>query len=511
MQSTLFVENREWKKMSEQKNSYRQIMKATSLFGGVQIFQIVISVIRSKFVAVLLGPAGMGVVGLLTSTTGLVMGLTNFGLGTSAVKNISEANAEEDRNRLATVIAVLKRLVWITGILGALVTLLFSPWLSQFTFGNKEFTLAFVWISITLLLNQLTTGEMVLLQGLRKLQQLAKANQYGSVAGLIITVPLYYWLGEKGIVPVIIITAFSTLFFTWFFSRNIGVEKKVVSRATIIAEGKSMMVMGIMISMSSLVALLVAYFIRIFINRIGDLADVGYYSAGFTIINTYVGMVFTAMGTDYYPRLSLVATDNEKCKEQVNQQSEIALLILGPILVGFLLFLNWAIIILYSNQFLTITGMVYWATLGIFFKALSWAIAFIFLAKGAAKLFFWNELATSIYGLGLNMLGYYMAGLTGLGMAFLASYLLYFIQVYLIAKIKYRFSFHRSLIVIFFVQFLLALTCFIIVSLIRQPYIYLPGLLLISISAWYSYKELEKRIGLREIIKNSIQQMKKKI
>lgn len=155
--------------------------------------------------------------------------------------------------------------------------------------------------------------------------------------------------------------------------------------------------------------------------------------------------------------------------------------------------------------------MVYWATLGIFFKALSWAIAFIFLAKGAAKLFFWNELATSIYGLGLNMLGYYMAGLTGLGMAFLASYLLYFIQVYLIAKIKYRFSFHRSLIVIFFVQFLLALTCFIIVSLIRQPYIYLPGLLLISISAWYSYKELEKRIGLREIIKNSIQQMKKKI
>ena len=214
MQSTLFVENREWKKMSEQKNSYRQIMKATSLFGGVQIFQIVISVIRSKFVAVLLGPAGMGVVGLLTSTTGLVMGLTNFGLGTSAVKNISEANAEEDRNRLATVIAVLKRLVWITGILGALVTLLFSPWLSQFTFGNKEFTLAFVWISITLLLNQLTTGEMVLLQGLRKLQQLAKANLYGSVAGLIITVPLYYWLGEKGIVPAIIISALSTLFFT---------------------------------------------------------------------------------------------------------------------------------------------------------------------------------------------------------------------------------------------------------------------------------------------------------
>ena len=160
----------------EQKSSYRQIVKATSLFGGVQFFQIIISVIRSKFVAILLGPAGMGVVGLLTATTELVAGLTNFGLGTSAVKNISEANATDNRERISIVIAVVRRLVWITGLLGSLVTLVASPWLSQFTFGNKDYTIAFIWISITLLLNQLSTGELVLLQGLRKLQQLAKAS-----------------------------------------------------------------------------------------------------------------------------------------------------------------------------------------------------------------------------------------------------------------------------------------------------------------------------------------------
>lgn len=72
--------------MQEQRSSYRQIVKATSLFGGVQFFQILISVVRSKFVAILLGPSGMGIVGLLTSTTGLITGLTNFGLGTSAIK-----------------------------------------------------------------------------------------------------------------------------------------------------------------------------------------------------------------------------------------------------------------------------------------------------------------------------------------------------------------------------------------------------------------------------------------
>src|SRR5690554_2395620 len=494
----------------EQKSSYRQIVKATSLFGGVQFFQIVISIIRSKFVAVLLGPAGMGIVGLLTATTGLVAGLTNFGLGTSAVKNISEANVTNDRDRVTTVITVLRRLVWITGILGALVTLIFSPLLSQFTFGNKEYTLAFVWISITLLLNQLSTGELVLLQGLRRLQQLAKANVYGSLAGLVISIPLYYRFGMEGIVAVIIITAFATLFFTWYFTRDIEMKKQRVSRATTVLEGKNMLVMGFMISMSGLIALMVAYVIRIFINRTGDVADVGYYTAGFTIINTYVGMVFTAMGTDYYPRLSLVASDNNQCKEHINQQSEIAVLILAPILIGFLVFINWAIILLYSSQFLAITGMVYWATLGIFFKTLSWAIAFVFLAKGASQLFFWNELAGSVTGLVFSILGYHFAGLTGLGISFFIGYLVYFIQVFLIAKIKFGFSFYSSLSTIFLVQFILALSCFAVVSLIKQPYFYLLGLVLISISGWYSYKELEKRIGIKEIIQDSIHRIKNK-
>ena len=494
----------------EQKSSYRQIVKATSLFGGVQFFQIIISVVRSKFVAILLGPAGMGVVGLLTATTGLVAGLTNFGLGTSAVKNISEAKATNNNDRIATVITVVRRLVWITGILGALVTLALSPWLSQFTFGNKDYTIAFIWISITLLLNQLSTGELVVLQGLRKLQQLAKANVYGSFAGLVISIPLYYKFGEGGIVPVIIITAASTLFFTWLFTRNINTSINRVSRTTTVLEGKNMLVMGFMISMSGLISLMVAYIIRIFINRTGDVADVGFYSAGFTIINTYVGMVFTAMGTDYYPRLSLVASDDKLCKENINQQSEIALLILAPILITFLVFLNWAVILLYSSEFLSITQMVYWATLGIFFKALSWAVAFVFLAKGASKLFFWNELGGSIHGLVLSILGYHLGGLTGLGISFLVSYMIYFLQVFIIAKLKYNFSFNSSLLTIFLIQFSLAVICFAVVYLVKQPYFYLIGILLIAFSGWYSYKELEKRIGIREIIQKGIEKFKRK-
>jgi len=496
--------------MTALENSYRQIMKATSLFGGVQFFQIFISVVRSKFVAILLGPSGMGIVGLLTATTGIVSGLTNLGLGTSAVKRISEANATANEERISIVISVLRRLVWMTGLLGALATLILSPWLSYVTFGNKEYTLAFVWISVTLLFNQLSVGELVLLQGMRRLQQLAKANVYGSLTGLVVSIPLYYRYGIRGIVPVIIITSLITLFFSCYFAKKIQTAKVAISSTIILTEGKNMMLMGIMISLSGFITLVAAYLLRIFINHTGNVADVGYYSAGFTIINTYVGMIFTAMGTDYYPRLSTIANDNIQCKESINQQAEIALLILAPVLLFFLVFVNWAVIILYSSRFLAITGLVYWASLGIFFKTVSWAIAFVFLAKGDGKLFFWSELTGSIYFLIGNMLGYYLGGLTGLGFSFLISYVVYLIQVYVIARVKYHFSFHKEGIMVFAVQFLLALLGFFVVRLIEYPYAYLPGFILIAVSTWYSFRELEKRMGMKEIIQDFMQKIKKK-
>jgi len=82
--------------MSDLKSSYRQIMKATYIFGGVEFFKILIKVIQSKVMAVLLGPAGIRIYKLVLSTSRLIEGFTNFGLKTSSVKNISEANASKN-------------------------------------------------------------------------------------------------------------------------------------------------------------------------------------------------------------------------------------------------------------------------------------------------------------------------------------------------------------------------------------------------------------------------------
>ena len=383
--------------MEQQQSSYRGIMKATSLFGGVQFFQILIQIIRSKFVAILLGPTGMGIMGLLTSTTGLISNLTNFGLSVSAVRDISTANSTGDLVRISLISKVLRRLVWATGILGAFTTLILSHWLSFLTFGNYNYTYSFAAISITLLLTQINAGQLVILQGMRKLNYLAQSNVFGSLMGLIIVIPFYYLWGIDGIVPVILGLSIVSLILSTYYSQKIKLNNIPISIGQTLSEGQNMLKMGFVINLSSIFSVGTAYIVRVYIGKVGSVADVGLYTAGFSIINTYVSMIFNAMGTDFYPRLSAVSHSNTLCRTTINQQAEIAILIIAPVLVTFIVLIKWVILVLYSNKFLGIDTFLYWSALGMLFKTASWCIGFIFLAKAKGKIFFWSELAANIY------------------------------------------------------------------------------------------------------------------
>ncbi|MEP7106919.1 MAG: O-antigen translocase [Ferruginibacter sp.] len=486
----------------ERHSSYRQIFKATSIFGGVQVFNILINIIRAKFIAVFLGPAGMGIAGLLNETLNLIQGLTGFGLGSSAIKNVAVANANGDQQRIGEVVTVLRKLVWGTGLLGFIVALFLSPFLSQLAFGNRSYTVAFAIISITLLINQISVGQRVILQGMRRISYLAKSGILGAILGLLTSIPLYYFFGKKGIVPAIMFTSVTSLLLTWYFAGKVDLKKVIVSWEKTVTEGKSMLTLGIGLSISGMITLGASYLVRIFISKTGGLTDVGLYNAGFAIINSYVGLVFTAMSTDYYPRLSGVAHDKTKANKEVIQQAEIALLIIAPILCFFLVYINWAIILLYSNKFIAVNAMIHWAALGIYFKAVSWSLGFLLVAKGATKVLFLNELISNIYLLSFNMLGYHYWGLSGLGISFLAGYIIHLIQMTCVTGQLYGFRFNKSILILFGIQFLLGFSCFVTIKLTSGIPAYLFGSFFIIASAIYSLYEMNKRVGLIDIFNN---------
>jgi len=188
-------------KKQEKTQSYRSIFKATSLFGGVQVFNIIITIVRAKVVAILLGANGMGLNGLFVSTTTLIQSITGLGLNQSAIKNIAQANASNDQEKLAKVVSVFRKLIWITAVLSLLVAILLGNQLSLWVFGSQEHTWSFRILGITFVFGAMTAATFTVLQGLRKIKYLAAANVLGSVFALLVSIPLYYFYGMQGVVP----------------------------------------------------------------------------------------------------------------------------------------------------------------------------------------------------------------------------------------------------------------------------------------------------------------------
>ena len=484
-------------------SSYRNIFKATSLFGGVQIYNIIISIIKSKIIAVLLGPAGMGIQGLFQSATQFIQGCTSFGLSQSAVRDISEANETNNSQRIGKTVSIVRRLVWITGLLGLIVTIILSPLLSKSSFGNFGYIIPFIFLSSTLLIDQLCVGQKVVLQGLRRLKYLAKASSIGATIGLLVCIPIYYFMGVRGIVPTLILTSLTSLLLSWYYSKKINIEKVVVSTKQAIRDGREMLKMGVALSVSSMLALLCAYLLRSFIRYQDGVDQVGFFTAGWAIMNTYVGMVFSAMGTDYYPRLSAVNKDNEKCKQIINQQGEIAIIIIAPLILACVIFMPYIVRILYSSEFAPASDYILWAIVGMMFKAASWVVSYLFLAKAESRLFVINETIGNTYTLLLNLIGYYWWGLNGLGISFVVSYLVYLLQVYIISNKRYGFAYSNEFFKVFFTQLLLVSIGVTLIHVFRSSWVYAPLLLLLFLSVFLSYKELDKRINFSHFIRNN--------
>jgi O-antigen/teichoic acid export membrane protein len=486
--------------VTDSKSSYRQIFKATSLFGGEQVFTILIGIVRVKFVAVLLGTTGVGIIGLLNAPLNLIISITGMGIGFSAVRDISEANGSGDQTRIAKTITILRRWSWFTGLLGAVVTISLAPLLSEWTFGNREYTWAFVWLSVTLLLQALSKGQSAILQGTRKLMDMAKAAVYGSALGLFTSIPLYYWFGIKGIVPAMIVTAVTALLLSWYFSHRVLIEKIELTYKETYISGLGMAKLGIYMTVAGLLASFSAYILNAFISNRGGVEQVGLYNAGWGIVGQYTGIIFTAMATDYFPRLSAIQSDNDKVKELVKQQGETALLIMTPLLALLIITMPLVIRILYTSAFLPIVMFANLTVLGMHFKAISWAMGYVYLVKQNGQLFLTMEVISGIAILLLNLLFYYLYGLIGLGISFSLSYLLGMVFSYLVLKSKYHLDFPKSFYRILIITYIFVVVSFLTVFIPGSTYRYLAGVIVFVMATIFSFQKLNNLMDLRSYI-----------
>jgi len=489
-------------KQSE-RSRYRSSFGATLLFSGVQIYQILIRIIKSKFMAVLIGPVGFGISSLLRSTTDTISVITNLGLNTSSVKTIASANREGDKDLLAKHITVQRRLIWLTGIIGMLICAIFAPLWSDLSFGNSAYVWAFVAVSTIVLFDQLNKGELALLQGMQQRKKLARANIWGQTLNAIVTIPLYYIYGVDAIVASLVLGSLIALIISFSFSRKMDVGRVHLSWKETFVIGHEMVKLGFFLSLQSIMTMITIWIIRNYINSIGGLEEVGLYSAGTAIIGSYIGLVFSAISTDYFPRLASVK-NNEELNLVVHTQAELTILLLAPLIVAFLVFIKPVIVFLYSDKFLPIEYMMYWAVGGVLVQAMAWAISHTLLAKAKPSYFFFNELIVTAWGLPVKLLCYNYWGLAGFGMATVIVYSLYLVQVLFLTNKLFGLLYNSSLWKLFVLLNIPVLCTVFLKYVFDESLGYLCGGSIFIITSIYSIIKLNQKLGLRTLLESRL-------
>lgn len=413
---------------NKQSNISRMAMKAMGIFGGVQVMGILCSIIRTKLVAMWIGPVGIGLFGLFNNALEMIATGTNLGIRSSSVRDISQAHDKSDPGLISRMVTVVRKWSLWLGMAGALLTLVLAPALSQMTFGDSTHIWGFVALSVAVLLQALTNGEYAVLQGTSRLKRLASVTLWGTIVGLAVSVPLFYLLRERSILPSILAYAAALAAFAWLL-RNREYPAASLSRRETFDMGKGFVKLGIFMTLGNFAGILASYAFNAWLNVNTSTEQVGFYQAGYTLINKYTGLILTALGMEYYPRLSKVADSRLRLRAFVSQEINVAIAVMAPVVALFILLRELVVWILYTPEFNVILTFVSWGMIGTIFRTISWCLAFTILAKGDGKTYLWTEVASAIINLVLNIVFYRWWGLTGLGVAFLVSCLLYTIIV----------------------------------------------------------------------------------
>lgn len=147
--------------MSSSSHRYGQILRSSSIIGGAQGINYLVGTVRTKVVALLLGPSGIGLVSLYASATGLVGTIAELGVGSSGVREVAEAHGSGDTERVARTVKTLRRVCWITGLLGGPLAAVLSYPLSLWIFGSSERAWAIAILGLTLLIGSVSGGKVL--------------------------------------------------------------------------------------------------------------------------------------------------------------------------------------------------------------------------------------------------------------------------------------------------------------------------------------------------------------
>ncbi|HEX8070884.1 MAG TPA: O-antigen translocase [Pyrinomonadaceae bacterium] len=413
----------------------KSILKATAVLSSASAVSILMGLVSAKVGALLLGPGGVGYMGLVQGLVGLAAILAGFGVSTGLVRAGAQALAQGDEPELAALRRGAWLLCWTLGGAGALALVVFRAPVSRVMLGGPEHTGAVVVAALALVLNLTTGVQTGLLNAHHRVGALARVGVLSSVCGTSLMMLCVWRWRERGIAPAVLALAVVNWAVAAYYLRGgVPAPRTRPTLADAWRAARALLRFGGPYTASMLVGTGVQMLLPVFVLHALSRDDVGFYRAAVAVSVNYLGFLLTAMAQDYYPRASGASAQPAALNSLINEQLRLVLLLSGPVILGMLALVPYLVPLVYTAQFTPAVALLEWQLIGDIFKFAAWTMSFVILARSGSTAFFGTELFGGASLLGFSWLGVRWLGLEGLGVGFTACAAGYCVLCWLILR-----------------------------------------------------------------------------
>lgn len=483
---------------TDKDSGYNGILKYTGIFGGVQGIVSLITLLKVSIVSRLLGPAGVGVIDVYNRSIDLGKKVSDLGVSYSAVQAISEQRGENDKSTsMEYAIKVVRSWSLWLALFGTLFFFLLAPLLSQWSFeGDATYTNKFRMLSLTVGCFVLMGGETAVLKGARILGRVAWYQLLSAIVMLAVAVPCYYFLGTAGIIPSLLLSAIGLLGVACWHSFRVFPYRIAFFSRKVITDGLYIIRQGINYTLAGLLNSGAFYLISIYIFNQGQASEVGCYSYGSLLISYLSMLVFAALDSEFFPRLSAANKNKQQSDHIVNSQVEILMVLITPLIVCFAVCLPLLTQLLFDAEFMPLVTMTQLGVVGLFFKVMMHPPACLSLSKGESRTFLLQEVLSYSFMTVVMIGGFKYYGLNGLGVGMLLSNMFDWGSVWCIAIARYKFTYSHRVWQLFAAQ-LPILTGMLAICMYTHGWLYVSGSIVIAaLSVLHTFRFLYRNTDL---------------
>lgn len=481
--------------MNDSSKTYRRILTSTSITGGASVINILIGIIRIKVVAVLLGPAGIGLIGLFQSLVTTATTAAGLGIATAASRAIAQANGREDARALAETRKALFLGTLLLAVIGGLLVWLLREVLATHIVGDITQSGNVGWLALAVAMSVASASQAAIIQGMRQIADLAKLGVLSAMLGTIVGITIILKFGYEGVVAFVIAApAASFILGVYFVKRNANLPKYEFKFSDLFSNFGVMAKLGIALFVYALLEQITFLLIRANIRNTLGTAELGYFQASWILAVMYLGIVTGAMSSDFMPRIAERTGDNDSINKLINQQTEIGLLIATPVIIIMIGYAPIMISLLYSSDFVGSVDLMRLLLLSDVLKLISWPIGIALLGMGDGAAFARQGpvlLAILLAGI-YFMLPY--TGLLSVGLTMLITQSIGFIWGYNYIHSKTGFRLEKKIQQLVLLSGVLVVTTYFVCSSSEVAGAIVAALFAFAMTA-FSYKDIKRKLA----------------